>query len=230
MNKSILTFRAFLILMIITLSTIPASFAWSWDTHSQIIDTVYHGLPSDVQKNLNLEVMENASIVPDKVFNDKTYHSYPKSYEKAKTWLDKGKAAYDAGNYQDASYDYGVASHYISDTFSAPHGVSKESSSDHTSYENQGSKLKPTATYKTGDLKTLMENGYNQDGVSWNEWMQTKDTKIVQNNLNDAASVTLSAISNSINVNATTSSTTSNSNILSSLYDFIMGLFSGHNN
>lgn len=230
MKKSILTFRVFLIITIITLSTIPASSAWSGYTHSQIIDTVYQGLPSDVQNNLNLEVMENASIVPDKVFNDRTYHSYPKSYEKAKIWLDKGKAAYGAGNYQEASYDYGVASHYISDTFSAPHGVSKESSSDHSNYEKQGSKLKPTATYKTGDLKTLMENGYNQDGASWNEWMQTKDTKIVQNNLNDAASVTLSAICDSINVNATTSSTTSNSNILSSLYDFIMGLVSGHNN
>ena len=229
MNKSILTFPVFLILTIITLSTIPASSAWSWDTHSQIIDTVYQGLPSEVGKNLNLEVMENASIVPDKVFNDKTYHSYPKSYQKAKTWLEKGKSAYDAGNYQEASYDYGVASHYISDTFSAPHGVSKESSSDHSSYENQGSKLKPTATYKTGDLKTLMENGYNQDGVSWNDWIQTKDTKIVQNNLNDAASVTLSAISNSIN--ATPNSTTSTSNnFLSSLYEFIMSFIPSENN
>ncbi|MFA0832605.1 MAG: zinc dependent phospholipase C family protein [Methanobacterium formicicum] len=226
MNKSILTFRMFLILTIITISTIPSSCAWSWNTHSQIIDTVYQGLPSDVQKNLNLELMENASNDPDEKFKDFTYHSYPKSYEKAKTWLDKGKAAYDAGNYQEASYDYGVASHYISDTFSAPHGVSKESSSDHSSYENQGSKLKPTATYKTGDLITLMENGYNQDGVSWNEWMQTKDKKIVQNNLNDAASVTLSSICNSINVNATTS----NSNILSSLYDFIMSFIPEDNN
>lgn len=230
MNKSILTFRVFLILIIITLSTIPSSFAWSWDTHSQIIDTVYQGLPSDVQKNLNLKVMENASNDPDEIFNDKTYHSYPKSYDKAKTWLNKGKAAYDAGNFQEASYDYGVASHYISDTFSAPHCVSKESSADHSSYEKQGSKLKPTATYKSGDLKTLMENGYTQGGTSWNQWLETKDTNIVQNNLNDAASVTLSAICDSINVNATTNSTTSNSNILSSLYDFIMGLISGQSN
>lgn len=230
MNKSILTFRMFLILTIITLSTIPSSFAWSWNTHSQIIDTVYQGLPSDVQKNLNLELMKNASNDPDEKFKDFTYHSYPKSYEKAKIWLDNGKTAYEKGDYDEASTDYGIASHYISDTFSAPHCVSKETSSDHSSYENQASKLKPSATYQSGDLKTLMENGYTHGGTSWNQWLETKDTKIVQNNLNDAASVSLSAICDSINVNATTSSTTSTSNILSSLYDFIMGLISGHSN
>jgi hypothetical protein len=227
--KPILTFRIFLILIIITLSTIPSSFAWSWETHSQIIDTVYHGLPSDVQKNLNLELMKNASNDPDEKFKDFTYHSYPKSYEKAKIWLDNGKTAYDKGEYAEASTDYGIASHYISDTFSAPHCVSKESSSDHSSYENQGSKLTPTATYKGGDLKTLMENGFTQGGTSWNHWLETKNTNIVQNNLNDAASVTLSAISNSIN--ATPNSTTSTSNdILSSLYNFIMSFISEDNN
>ncbi|MDY9924309.1 zinc dependent phospholipase C family protein [Methanobacterium sp.] len=227
--KPILTFRIFLILIIITLSTIPSSFAWSWDTHSQIIDTVYQGLPVDVQKNLNLELMKNASNDPDEKFKDFTYHSYPKSYEKAKIWLDNGKTAYDKGDYSEASTDYGIASHYISDTFSAPHCVSKEASSDHTKYEKQGSKLKPTVTNQGGELKTLMENGYTQGGTSWNQWLGTKDTNIVQNNLNDATSVSLSAISNSIN--ATTNSTTSTSNnILSSIYDFIMGLISGENN
>jgi hypothetical protein len=228
MNKSILTFRVFLILIIITLSTIPASSAWSWETHSQIIDTVYQGLPTDIQKNLNLELMKNASNDPDEKFKDFTYHSYPKSYEKAEIWLINGKTAYDKGDYAEASTDYGIASHYISDTFSAPHCVSKESSSDHSSYEKQGSKLKPTATNKGSDLKIIMENGYTQGGTSWNQWMQTKDSSIVQNNLNDAASVTLSAISNSIN--ATPNSTTSTSNnILSSIYDFIMGFISGDN-
>ncbi len=110
----------------------PAADAWSWTTHSDIVDVVYNGLPPEVQKNLNLQTMKDASNEPDEVFKDYTLHNYPNSYGKAKSWLDKGKAAYDKGDYNEASYDYGVASHYISDSFSAPHCVSKEKSSDHS--------------------------------------------------------------------------------------------------
>jgi hypothetical protein len=214
--------KVIIALVIFTLILTPASSAWTWDTHSDIIDSVYYGLPPEVQKNLNLQIMENASNDPDEVFKDFTYHSYPKSYEKAKTWLDKGKTAYDKGNYTEASYDYGVASHYISDTFSAPHGVSKESSSDHSKYENQAKKLKPVATYKSGDLNTMMQNGYTQDATSWNEWLQNKDNNGIQNNLNEAASVSLSAIQDSINVK----SSSNTSNTFSSFYDYIMNFIS----
>ena len=118
-----------MVLVLSLLVVMPASDAWSWKTHSQIVDAVYNGLPSDVQKNLNLGIMENASNDPDEIFHDFTYHSYPNSYNKSIYWLNLGKNAYNSGNYENASYDYGVACHYISDTFSAPHGVSGESSS-----------------------------------------------------------------------------------------------------
>ncbi len=216
--------KAIVALMIFTLMLTPASSAWTWDTHSDVIDAVYYGLPAEVQKNLNLQIMEDASNDPDEIFKDFKSHSYPKSYQKAKTWLDKGKTAYDNGNYTEASYDYGVASHYISDTFSAPHGVSKESSSDHSSYENQAKKLKPVATYKSGDLNTMMQNGYNQDATSWNEWLQTRSSNTIQNNLNEAVSVSLSAIQDSINVNGTSVKTSSN--VFSSFYDYIMDFIS----
>lgn len=211
--------KVIVVVMLFSLITASASSAWSWETHSEIADAVYQGLPPEIQKNLNLEIMENASNDPDEIFKDNVYHSYPKSYEKAKTWLDKGKTAYDKGDYTEASYDYGVATHYIADTFSAPHGVSKESSSDHHNYEEQASKLKPTAAYRSGDLNTLMQNGYNQDSTSWNEWLQTKNSNSIQNNLNEAASVSLSAVQDSINIKKS-------SDILSSFYDYIMGLIS----
>ena len=188
----------FLFLMV-CLVFAPVSDAWTWDTHSEIVDVVYQGLPTDVQQKLDLNIMRNASNDPDEVFKDFTDHSYPKSYEKAKSWLDQGKAAYDRGDYKNASYDYGVASHYISDTFSAPHCVSGESSSDHSKYEDQAKKLKPSATYSSGDLKSKMETGYNQGKISWSEWLKTKDNAIVQNNLNMGASTALSAIQDSIN-------------------------------
>ncbi len=190
----------FLFLMV-CLFFAPSADAWTWKTHSDIVDAVYYGLPSNVQQKLDLNIMRDASKVPDEKFKDFVDHSYPRSYDKAKSWLDQGKAAYDRGDYGNASYDYGVASHYISDTFSAPHCVSGESSADHSKYEDQAKTLKPKATYVSGDLKTLMENGFNQGKTSWSDWLQSKSSTVIQNNLNMGASAALSATKDSINSN-----------------------------
>ncbi|MDD1774635.1 MAG: zinc dependent phospholipase C family protein [Methanobacterium sp.] len=208
------------ILLIIILISIPSASAWSWQTHSQIVDAVYHGLPDEVQKNLDLNVMREASNDPDEIFKDFYYHSYPKSYAKAQTWLSKGKEAYNRGDYRNASYCYGVASHYISDSFSAPHTISKESSSDHSKYEDQAEKLTPVAKYTASELKTKMEEGYNQGKTSWANWLQTKDSSIIQNNLNMGASAALSAIADSIN----NTSSAQNQNIFTEFYEFLENL------
>jgi hypothetical protein len=189
----------FTVLTFILVVLMPTADAWSWKTHSEIVDVVYYGLPTNVQEKLDLKTMENASNDPDEIFHDFTYHSYPKSYDKAVYWLDLGKNAYYSGNYENASYDYGVACHYISDTFSAPHGVSGESSSLHSKYEDHAKKLTPTLTSVNGDLNTLMMNGKNQDASSWSEWLQTDDDSIIQNNLDQGTSVCLFAVNNSIN-------------------------------
>jgi len=191
--------KALIFLIGVSLLLTPSSTAWSWETHSEIVEAVYNGLPFEVQKNLNLEIMKNASNDPDEKFKDIPYHSYPKSYEKAQLWLDKGKNAYNKEDYNEASYDYGVASHYISDTFAAPHGASTESFVDHRKYEDQAQQFKPIATYKKGDLNSMMQDGYTQAGTSWNEWLQTKNSNIIPKSLNEGASVSLSAIKDSIN-------------------------------
>lgn len=203
-----------LIFLILCLAIAPISDAWTWDTHSAIVDVIYQGLPVDVQQKLDLNMMRDASNDPDEVFKDFTYHSYPKSYDKAQYWLNQGKSAYDRGDYKNASYDYGVASHYISDTFSAPHCTSGESSADHTKYEDQAKKLTPIATYSSGDLKTKMEAGYNQGKTSWDQWLKTKDSSIIRNNLNMGASAALSAIKDSIGASGSTTKQTSNINTL----------------
>lgn len=213
-----LSLKLIILLVGVSILLTPTSTAWSWETHSEIVEAVYNGLPAEVQKNLNLDIMKNASNDPDEIFKDFTYHSYPKSFEKAQSWLDKGKDAYNIGDFNAASHDYGVASHYISDTFSAPHGVSKESSADHTKYEDQARKLKPVAIYKSGDLNSMMQEGYTQDGLSWDQWLQTKNNDIIQKNLNEGASVSLSAIKDSINSKSST-------DWLSSLYQYIQNLF-----
>lgn len=196
------------ILMIIIASSLvlmPASDAWSWKTHSAIVDVVYYGLPVDVQQKLDLNIMRDGSNDPDQKFHDFTYHSYPKSYDKAELWLNQGKSVYDNGNYANASYDYGVATHYISDTFSAPHTVSGELSSDHSKYENHAKKLTPIATYVNGDLNTMMYEGKNDGSSDWANWLQNNDDNIIQIDLNRGASASLSAVKNSLNVTNTKS-------------------------
>jgi hypothetical protein len=210
-------------LMIITAFTLvlmPAADAWSLKTHSDVVDVVYYGLPVDVQQKLDLNMMRDGSNDPDEKFKDFTYHSYPKSYDKARSWLDQGKAAYDKGDYSQASYDYGVASHYLSDTFSAPHAVSGESSSDHSKYEDHAKKLTPVATYTAGDLNSLMQDGKNQGLTSWNSWIQSQDDAIIQKDMNRGASVTLSAIKDSIN-------STAGNNNQESFFDYIVRLLKG---
>ena len=203
----------------------PTADAWSWKTHSEIVDVVYYGLPTDVQEKLDLKTMENASNDPDEIFHDFTYHSYPKSYDKAVYWLDLGKNAYYSGNYENASYDYGVASHYISDTFSAPHGVSGESSSLHSKYEDHAKKLTPALTSVNGDLNTLMMNGKNQGAASWNEWLQTDDDSIIQNNLDQGTSVCLFAVNNSINNDTGSVVTPESRSFIDYIVDGIKSLF-----
>lgn len=202
--------------------TMPVTDAWSWKTHSDIVDVVYYGLPVDVQRNLDLNTMRDGSNDPDEKFHDFTYHSYPRSLEKAKSWLDQGKSAYDSGNYVQASYDYGVASHYISDSFSAPHTVSDESSSEHSRYEDHAKKLTPNAVYENGDLNSLMQDGENQGINSWSRWLNTKDDSIIQNDLNRGASAALSAVKNSIN---STSTNNKSESILDSILNFLRNIF-----
>jgi hypothetical protein len=216
MNKDIYI-KLFLTLLFLILA-MPSAGAWSWQTHSDIIDSVYYNLPTDVQQKLNLEIMRDGSNDPDEKFKDFTRHSFPKSYDEAKSWLDKAKSAYDKGDYNEASLDYGIATHYISDTFSAPHSVSKESSSEHSSYEDQAKKLKPVANYSSGDLRTKMEEGYKQGQNSWNEWLNTKNNDIIQNNLNQAASASLSGIEDSVNGSSKESYLDSFLNFLRSLF------------
>lgn len=203
--------------LVISIIFTPTASAWNWYTHSQIAEAVYYGLPTDVQQKLDLNIMKDASNDPDEIFKDFKHHSYPDSYQRAESWLEKGKKAYDQGDYENASYCYGVASHYISDTFSAPHCVSKESSLNHSKYEDQAGKLTPVATYSSEDLKSRMEDGYNQEKINWDEWLRTHDSAIVQDNLNMGASAALSAIKDSINGESENSQQTDLFRILSDL-------------
>lgn len=182
------------IFLAISLVLVPCDFAWKWQTHSKIVDKIYYSMPVYIQENLDLTAMRDGSNDPDEKFQDFINHSFPGSYFKAKEWLNKGKLAYREKNYYYASYCFGVASHYISDTFSAPHSAN-DTSYLHSTYESQANTLKPSI-YRTNDkdLYSLLKQGDRQGEKDWNVWKKTRKSSITQNNLNQATTASYSTI------------------------------------
>ncbi len=168
-----------LIFLILTTNTL----AWKWETHEGIAENIYENLPEGIQNNLDLKLMQEGSIAPDKTFRDYTNHHYPPSYKKADYWLNKTKELYANEEYDKASFALGVASHYISDSFSAPHYIKKEPPNSHEEYEEQGaikiklvcSPAKSSAINLEDELKLAVE-----EKATWQTWLETRDERIPQ--------------------------------------------------
>ena len=194
MNKVIIMS---IFLITIPLLQIPAVSAWNWNTHQEIVESDYYSLPADMQQNLNLDIMKKGSLVPDFVFFDFKYHSYPNSYQKANYWLNEGQKNYKNGDFYYASYCYGVASHYISDSFAAPHAAGIFGP-NHNLYELKASFLKPEVVNVTGDLNSTMYNGDSNGEKSWKSWIKSKNNSLVQNDLNHATGASYNAMYSSL--------------------------------
>lgn len=191
------TNRILKILMVFLLAVpllISPAAAWNLQTHETLASKVYYSLPTSVQHNLNLAKMKEGSIAPDVVFKDNAKHQYPATITQAQNWLNKGKAAYKSKNYSYASYCFGVASHYITDSFSAPHCVTGEPLSIHYAYEAQAAKMTPSIRYVGGNLNSVLYSGYLQNQIDWNLWLKTKNPSITQRDLNNAGSAAYSII------------------------------------
>ena len=173
--------------------------AWGLQTHENIASQVYYSLPVSVQHKLNLNEMKEGSIAPDVVFKDNTKHVYPASVAPAQLWLNRGKIAYMARNYNYASYCFGVASHYISDSYSAPHCVLGEADALHAAYEKQGLSMTPVVVYRPGEsVKSLLSYGYRQGQIDWKLWLKNQNTGITRIDLNHAGSAAYTLIRNYI--------------------------------
>lgn len=176
---------------------IPAASAWNWNTHEEIVESNYNSLPSDIKQNLSLDAMKEGSIDPDFKFFDYKYHSYPNSYGKAEEWLNKGQYYYEIGDYYYASYCYGVASHYITDSFSAPH-CADASGPNHTLYETRASFITPEEVNSNDNLNSAINKASSNGKSNWNQWLQSKNDSDIQNDLNIATSTSYNAIQGSI--------------------------------
>lgn len=172
--------KLFLILLLI----IPTSSAWDWQTHQNIALTIATNLPRNL--SLNYDLLKEGSIAPDKDFKDNVLHHYPPSYSKTLYWLNLTKYYYNKHNYNNASYAFGVATHYISDSFADPHYISKEPPKLHSEYEKLGYyKIKtPCSDYNLDLNSTLYSASKNNQ---WNSWLKTKDPKIPEQKVEDAS-------------------------------------------
>ncbi len=176
---------------------IPAVSAWNWNTHEEIVESNYNSLPLTIKENLDLNAMKQGAVDPDFKFLDFKYHGYPNSYQKAEEWLNRGQKSYEKSDYYYASYCYGVASHYITDSFSAPHSAGI-SGPNHTLYEAKASFLEPEVIQSNDDLNSALIDGQPKCKADWNNWLKSKDDSYIQNDMNMATSASYNAIEESI--------------------------------
>lgn len=169
-------------------------YSWEWTAHKKIVDEVYNNLPSDVQKNLrpHISTMKKGSTYPDTIPGDKINHGYPGSYPKTNNWLNKGNVAYDKGDYKEAAWCFGVASHYITDTYSAPHSGCINNKEK---YWKIGNDLTPKKhSFHYSNLDNMLKYGKDKGKVSLNNWNNNENKEIVQKDLNRGTSAAYIAI------------------------------------
>ena len=168
----------------------PNTLAWNSKGHQAVVETMYYAAEFELQKKLNLTLLKEGSTAPDLVFHDVRSHHYPKSYPLAEKWINDAKKNYENQDYNEASYAFGVASHYISDSFVSPHYLSKEPGSLHSEFEriksyNLSIKCYNSVVNLNESLKDATRNR-----EDWTNWSLTKDPNIPRRELEQAINLT----------------------------------------
>jgi hypothetical protein len=196
MKKALIMVVFFAGLLILQLSPVAA---WSVPTHYDIVEKTYNNLPVDVQSKLNLDVMKDGADDPDLKFLDFQNHRYPANQVKVDYWLNRANSDYKNFNYYDASYSFGVASHYISDGACAPHCEKNASHYYHSVYEIKAVLLSPQIKDLSGDIDSIEKNDREEGKKSWNNWLNNENDFYIQNDLDRAGNACYNAIMGSIN-------------------------------
>ncbi|MBT6995008.1 zinc dependent phospholipase C family protein [Candidatus Woesearchaeota archaeon] len=171
-------------IILLTLIIIQSTNALDWNNHKSIVQTLYYSTPYEIQRNLDLQQLEIGAIAPDKDFHDNRLHHYPPSYNLTLYWLDKTKEHLEKKEYPEASYAFGVAAHYISDSFVSPHYISKEDPKLHSKFEKQTStKLK--CVKNEYDIKKDLEKA-SENEKDWEPWLENQNPEIPQKEIKQA--------------------------------------------
>ncbi len=173
-------FTKLIIALIILMPTVNA---WSWDTHQNIIEYVYLSLPIETQIKLNLTKLKEGAIIPDKDFKDHKKHHYPASLKEAEKWLN---------NATDLSLSLGIASHYITDSFAAPHNIFGEDYKLHSYFENQVDNYYPKIECKDYNLELDQLSEATKNSKDWGIWLKNKDKRIPQKEVDESAKLLFS--------------------------------------
>lgn len=171
--------------LILILLLMPTSYAWLGTGHENIVSSVYYQFDNKTQDKLNLSELKRGSTDPDRVFHDTRLHHFPPSYERVVYWLEIANQSFQSGDFNNASYAFGVASHYISDSFAAPHTVDGEDPNEHSEYEVVANSFVVSDCKKLGeDLFITLSNHTKPE--EWQEWRETRDKHLVYNHYKDA--------------------------------------------
>jgi len=166
--------------------------AWDWNNHKAIVEKIYYSIPYEIQSKIDLEELRTGSIAPDKDFHDNRLHHYPKSYNKTVYWLDLAKNYIKENNYKNASYCFGVASHYISDSFVAPHYISGEDPKLHTKFEHQASTIQTKCKKGSYDINETLYKASTENPQDWNDWLENENQDFPQKELEQASELVFS--------------------------------------
>ena len=169
-------------LIILCFLLFPSTGAWNWPTHKAIVQKVYYSFPLELTQKLDLELMEEGALAPDKDFHDQRLHHYPPSYNKSVHWLQILRDSLKIKDYENASYAFGVITHYVSDSFVSPHNINGEDPYDHSKFEKQVSTIKTKCKKNKYELNNSLYMA-SQNNKDWEPWLNSKDPKIPQSEL-----------------------------------------------
>lgn len=165
--------------------------SWNWKTHEEIAFTLYQSLNPELKEKLDLDLLVNGSIAPDKVFRDNVLHHYPPSLNKSMHYMNLTEYNLDKGDYENASYFLGVLTHYISDSFVAPHNIKKETSEQHSKFEKNPGSVRIKCAKKGYNLNESLYAG-SLNSKDWGKWLNTYDKEIPNKELDEAMELVFS--------------------------------------
>lgn len=168
-----------------------SAFAWYSKTHRTIAGNLYSKTPSSIRNHLILSRMKYGAELPDRIDKgrNKNKHAYPKSVPEATKWLNKAGRYYRSHDYRNASKAFGMASHYISDSYAGPHCISHVD--NHHLFYEQGNTLTPEkSTMQFTSIEAMLAWGSARGRKSIDEWAQTHSIGIVKGDLDRAMSGT----------------------------------------
>lgn len=178
------------VVIVILLLLVPGVHAWKWDTHQNIIEYVYINLPLEVQQKLNLTKLKDGAVIPDRDFKDHKLHHYPFTLTEAQKWL---------SNDSDLSLNLGIASHYITDSYVAPHNIFGENYKDHSAFESQVSDYYPNVACKDYGLTLNDLHKATKNSEDWKPWLRSRDKSIPEREVDEATRMLFSIILKKLN-------------------------------